>query len=286
MQKITQLMQFLSTDIWRIRVGKLPKSRSFWINQLRILLLALQGFNEDRCQLRASALTYYSLLSIVPVFAMAFGFARGFGFDQLLQKQIIAKMPGQEEIVGKIIVFANTFLENTKGGIIAGIGVVLLFWTVVQVLNNIEQSFNEIWGIQKGRTLARQFSDYLAMLLVCPLLLIISGSMTVVVTSQMSFIAEKILFLGPVGSLLLYVFHFLPYVFMWLLFTFIYMFMPNTTVTWRSALFGGIIAGTAYQVAQWAYITFQIGVSNYGAIYGSVGGPPAGYKWASLSLCL
>jgi membrane protein len=283
MQKINQLMHFLSTDIWRIRTRQLPKSRSFWINQLRIFLLAFQGFNEDRCQLRASALTFYTLLSVVPVLAMAFGFARGFGFDTVLQNQIVQNLPGQEEVARKMIAFANAFLENTKNGVIAGVGVVLLFWTVVQVLNNIEQSFNEIWGIQKGRTLARQFSDYLAMVLICPVLLITAGSLTVMVTNKIDFLAEKFVFLGPVGSALLYLFHFLPYIVVWLLFVFIYVFMPNTTVSWRSGIIGGIIAGTAYQIAQWGYITFQIGVSRYGAIYGSFAALPLFLTWLQVS---
>jgi membrane protein len=283
MQRINQLMQFLSTDIWRIRTHQLPKSRSFWINQLRILLLAFRGFNEDRCQLRASALTFYTLLSIVPVLAMAFGFARGFGFDTVLQNQIVQNLPGQEEVARKMIGFANAFLENTKNGVIAGVGVVLLFWTVVQVLNNIEQSFNEIWGIQKGRTLARQFSDYLAMVLICPVLLIAASSMTVVVTSKADLLAEKLVFLGPVGGWLLYIFHFLPYMVVWLLFTFIYIFMPNTTVSWRSGLIGGILAGTAYQVTQWAYIMFQIGAARFGPVYGSFAALPLFLTWLQIS---
>src|SRR6185503_10713505 len=112
------------------------------------------------------------------------GVAKGFGLDQVLQKQIIAKMPGQEEVVGRMIGFANTFLENTQSGIIAGVGILILVWTVLKVLNNIEQSFNDIWGIKKGRGFARQFSDYLAMLLICPFFVVVSGSMTVLVTSQ------------------------------------------------------------------------------------------------------
>ncbi len=283
MQKFSQLQQFLSTDIWRIRAHQLPASRSFWINQLRILLLAFRRFNEDNCQLRASALTFYTLLSIVPVLALAFGFARGFGLDAMLQEQLVTKMPGQQEVVEKIIVFANSFLENTKGGLIAGVGVVILFWTVIKVLSNIEQSFNEIWGIKKGRGFARQFSDYLAMLLVAPLLLVTSGSMTVMVTNKTGVVAQKLAYLGPVGDLLIYLFHFLPFVVMWALFTFLYIFMPNTTVSWRAAIIGGVIGGTTYQIVQWIYIMFQIGVSHYGAIYGSFAALPLFLAWLQVS---
>ncbi len=283
MHLIKSLIQFLNIDIWRIRSRKLSKSHSFFINQLRIFLLAFHGFNEDKCQLRASALTFYSLLSIVPVLAMAFGIAKGFGLDKLLETQILAKMPGQEQVVEQMIGYANIFLENTKGGIIAGVGVALLFWTVIKVLGNIEDCFNEIWGVQKERTLSRKFSDYLSIMLICPILLVASSSVTVLVTSQVTFVLSKLSFLGPVASLILYLLKFLPFCVMWVLFTFIYIFMPNTKVNFRSGLIGGIIGGTIYQTVQWVYITFQVGVSNYGAIYGSFAALPLFLVWLQIS---
>lgn len=283
MEQIRKVFQFINKDIWRIRAGKLSKSRSFLITQLRIFLLAFHGFNEDKCQLRASALTFYSLLSIVPVLAMAFGIAKGFGLDQVLQNQILAKMPGQEEVVGQMIGYANIFLENTKGGIIAGVGVALLFWTVIKLLGNIENSFNEIWGIQKERSLARKFSDYLSIMLLCPVLLVISGSVTVLIASQVQFVLSKLSFLGPVSEVILCLLKVLPYCVMWLLFSFIYIFMPNTKVNIRSGLIGGIIGGSIYQAVQWAYITFQVGVSNYGAIYGSFAALPLFLVWLQIS---
>lgn len=283
MHLINNLIRFINTDIWRIRARKLPRSQSFLINQLRIFLLAFHGFNEDKCQLRASALTFYSLLSIVPVLAMAFGIAKGFGLDKMLETQILAKMPGQEQVVGQMIGYANVFLENAKGGIIAGVGVALLFWTVIKVLGNIENCFNEIWGVQKERTLSRKFSDYLSIMLICPILIVASSSVTVLVTSQVTFLISKLSFLGPVADIILFIMKFLPFCVMWVLFTFIYIFMPNTRVNFRSGLIGGIIAGTIYQTVQWVYITFQVGVSSYGAIYGSFAALPLFLVWLQIS---
>ena len=128
--KVKKWIDFLKTDIWRIRANKLSGSKSFWIRQLRIFLLSGRGFDEDKCQLRASALTFYSLLSIVPVVAMAFGIAKGFGFEVALETQLIKRLPGQEEIIQQVIGFAHNLLENTRGGVIAGVGVGILFWTV------------------------------------------------------------------------------------------------------------------------------------------------------------
>lgn len=277
------LIKFLRHDIWRIRASKLSATKSFWIRQLRIVLLAFRGFNEDKCQLRASALTFYSLLSIVPVVAMAFGIAKGFGFEKKLEVQLYERLPGQEEVVGKIIGFSNAFLENTKGGLIAGIGIVILFWTVIKVLGNIESSFNDIWGIKKARTIGRKFSDYLSIMLICPVLLIMSSSITVLITSQVKLLLDKLTFMGSVAPLIMSLLNFLPYVVLWVLFTFIYIFMPNTKISFKSGILGGVLAGTIYQVVQWGYITFQVGVSKYGAIYGSFAALPLFLVWLQLS---
>ena len=279
----SETIQFLKTDIWRIRSSKLTGPKSFWIRQLRIILLAIRGFGEDKCQLRASALTYYSLMSVVPVAAMAFGIAKGFGFEKLLEEKILGGLPGQEEVAQQIIGFARSFLENSRGGLIAGIGIVALFWTVIKVLGNIESSFNDIWGIRAARTAGRKFGDYLSIMLICPILIIMSSSVTVLVTSQITLIVEKLAFLGPVGDAVLFSLRVLPYAVIWIVFTFIYKFLPNTRVQLKSALIAGIIAGTSFQVVQLIYIYFQVGVAKYGAIYGSFAALPLFLIWLQLS---
>jgi len=146
---LPRFVNFITGDIWRIRLEDLPRKKSFLIKQLRIFLLSARGFDEDKCQLRASALTFYSLISIVPVAAMAFGIAKGFGFEKLLEKQLMNQFSGQEEVLTTVISFANSLLANTKGGLLAGVGIMVLFWAVIKVLGNIEYSFNDIWGIKK-----------------------------------------------------------------------------------------------------------------------------------------
>jgi len=204
---IQKVLIFIKRDVWRIRAKSLPQQKYFWLRQLRVFLLAIRGFGEDKCQLRASALTFYSLMSIVPIVAMAFGVAKGFGFEKLLEKQLLEKLPGQEEVIGQVIGFAQSFLENTKGGVIAGIGVAMLFWTVIKVLGNIENSFNDIWGIKRARTIGRKFSDYLSIMLICPMLLIMSSSVTVMISSQVKLVMDKIEILGVFSPVILLIPH-------------------------------------------------------------------------------
>ncbi|MFA7160326.1 MAG: YihY/virulence factor BrkB family protein [Kiritimatiellia bacterium] len=282
MQIIRKLVDFFAVDVWRIRAHALPRSKSFWIRHLRVILLAIRRFGEDKIQLRASALTYYSLLSIVPVVAMGFGIAKGFGYDKVLESQLITRLPGHEEVVVRIVEFSRTMLDNTRGGLIAGIGVAVLLWIVIKVLGTIEGSFNDIWGIKKGRSLARKFTDYLSIMLVCPIVFILTSSMTVAITAQATKVLQKIALLGAFAPLILTLLKLLPFCALWALFTFIYVFMPNTKVNFRSGLLGGIVAGTVYQFVQWIYITFQIGVSNYGIIYGSFAALPLFLVWLQM----
>ena len=279
----SKITNFIKTDIWRIRVRNLPRRKSFFIKQLRILLLAIRGFHGDKCPLQASSLTFYSILSVVPVVAMAFGVAKGFGFQKLLEKQLLEKFPGQEEVMMQVVNFALSLLENTKGGMIAGIGVAVLLWTVIKVLSNIERSFNTIWEIKKSRTFGRKFSDYLSIMLISPILVIMSSSVTVFITTQVTLIAEKIALLGIFSSLIFFILKLLPYCLVWILFTFIYILMPNTKVNFSSGFIAGVFAGTIFQLAQWAYIYFQVGVAKYNAIYGSFAALPLFLVWLQLS---
>ena len=277
------IVVFFTHELWRIRPENLSPEKWFFIRWIRTIVLAFRGFDENRCSLRASALTFYTLLSIVPAVALGFGIAKGFNMQKVLEKELLKKMQGQQEIISNVISFANRLLEQTSGGLIAGIGVIILVWLILKLLGNIENSFNDIWGIPYSRTFGRKLSDYLAVLFVAPILIILSSSITVFITTQLTVITERISLLGRFSPLILFFLKALPYIFTWLLFTFIYIFMPNTKVRFSSGLLGGIVAGTMYVIVQWFYITFQVGVSKYGAIYGSFAVLPLFMIWLQIS---
>jgi membrane protein len=280
---ISNFFSFIRTDIWRIRLADLPFGKSFLIKQLRMIILAFRGYDEDRCLLRASSLTFYTLLSIVPVVAMFFGVAKGFGFERRLEKQLFERFPGQEEVLSQVINFANSLLEQTRGGLIAGIGLLVLFWSVLKVLGHIEMALNDIWGIKESRSWGRKFSDYLSIMLISPVLVLMSGSATVFITTQVTQITQKVELLGVISPLISFLLKLSPYVLIWALFTILYIIMPNTKVNFKAGLLGGVVAGTLYQIAQWAYISFQIGAAKYNAIYGSFAALPLFLMWLQIS---
>ncbi len=275
---VSRILTFFKTGIWEIqKLKNLPPLKAFSVRCLRIILLAFRGFMRDNCQKTASVLTYYSLLNVVPVVAVAFAMAKGFGLEKLIEKQILEmaeKANWQENITTQILSFSHNLLDQAKGGLIAGVGVVLLLWTVISIMGKIEESLNEIWEIKKTRTLIRKFSDYMAMMILAPVLMIISSSATVLVASQVKVIVDKIAVLGVLSKVIFLLLNLLPYASIWVLLTALYLVMPNTKIPVRSAILGGVTAGTIAQIVQWIYIKFQIGVASYGAIYGSFAALP------------
>jgi membrane protein len=274
-----KIIHYIKTDVWRIRLRDLSGIKPLLLKHLRVMILTIRGIIEDKCMLRASALTYYSLLSIGPVVALALGLAKWFGLEKLLKSQVLEKIPAQEAVLNQIMSYAHILLENTKGGVIAGIGVLVLFWAVLRVLHHIELAFNDIWQIKKSRSWKRKLINYLAFVVIAPILLMMYSSVPIFMATQINLIAGKIIILQKIGPLISLFLKLFPYLTIWGLFTFIYILIPNTRVTFRAALQAGIIAGTIYLVVQWGLIQFQVGVSRYNPIYGSLAALPMLLIW-------
>ncbi len=275
---VEKAVQFIVVDVWRIPSSKLTPGKSFLLNQLRILILAFRGVKEDKILLRAPALTFYSLFSIVPAVALAFGIAQGFGLERYLEMQLQSALAGREEVFYWLMELTERLLAEIHGGTLAAFGLFTLVYTVTMLLNNIEKSFNEIWQVSRGRSISRKLSDYFAMMFIVPLFFILASVSTVYLNTRVEQIDGAL-----IDSVLLFVIRLTPYLIIWTLFTLLFMVMPNTRVRFTSALTAGIISGTAFQVAQWGYIAFQIGAARYGAMYGSFAALPLLMLWMHVS---
>ncbi len=272
----SKAVKYLTEDIWRIQKFELSRPHVLIINTVRILYLAIKGFIYDKCQQKASALTFYSLMSVVPMVALLYGIALGFGFDETLKSELTNKMVGQEEVLNYILLLAEKYVKSTKSGLIIGVGLIILFWSVMQVLGNIEQSFNDIWEVKSSRNFARKFTDYIALMIVAFLFLVSSSSMIVFVSAKFNDY-EALSYVGKMLSMLL------PYVLICFAFTMLILIMPNTKVNFVSALVGGVVAGVLFQVLQYYFINFMVGVSRYNAIYGSFAALPLFLFWMQAS---
>jgi membrane protein len=280
---VTQIIRFVTHDMWRIPVENLTRGKAFALSQLRILYLAWRGFREDNLSLRASALTFYSILSAVPMFAILFGIAKGFGFEETLRNQILDEFPNQKEALATIFNFAQTTLAQSHQGWVTGIGVAILLWSVLNVLGSIEASFNDIWKIGRGRSLFRKFADYVAIILICPLALIISGALSIYIATQISDVSQRVEVVSALSPALLFMLKCASLALVLVMFTFLYMVMPNTRVKLKAGLVGGVVAGTAFQLMQFGYVSLQVGVAKANAVYGSFAALPLFLIWLQVS---
>jgi membrane protein len=278
---------------------RLPRGQRLLNHWLRVVYLASRGFYEDACLIRASALTYITVLSLVPLLAVSFAVAKGLGFYQdLIQGSIkpfldrtFGPHPGESvpiaptnegahamrEAVEKVL----DFVQATQVSGLGAIGLLLLMFTVIKLLSTIEESFNHIWGAQRARTPVRKLTDYLAMVLVTPILLFAAtGITTAAQSSSVVAFARSGLHLGPLfetGVKLA------PLVSIWVAFAFVYLAMPNARTRWRSAVIGALVGGSLWQLALLVQIQFQMGIARYNAIYASFAAVPIFLIWVQTS---
>lgn len=254
-----------------------------WKNLERIGRTIWFRMTVDQSFLRASSLAFQSVLSVVPLLAVMFGIAKGFGLESVLESVLQDEFRDQQDVINYFIQFGYKLLDQTRGGLVAGIGTIVLLFTIMRLFANIENSLNYMWGVKEGRPLARKASDYLALILICPILIVASSSMTVFITTKLNQITSSGQLPEQVGPLLLYAIPLIPYLMSTILFTLVYIIVPYTNVKISSSLFAGFFAGCAYQILQATYISIQIQVSNAGAIYGSFAALPLFMTWLYLS---
>ena len=283
-KRIAALWKFLTYDIWRITEDEVTRTTFSVYNIIKTIYLCINRFTKDRIVNKASALTYSTLLAIVPILAILFAIARGFGFDNLMESQIVNGFGGPTETTEVILQFVNSYLSQTKSGIFIGVGLIMLLWTVLNLINNMEITFNRIWQVKKARSMYRKITDYFSMLLLMPILLVVSGGLSIFMSTMLKQIEDFVL-LAPIMKFLI---RLIPFVLTWFMFTGLYIFMPNTKVKFKHALISGILAGSAYQAFQFLYISSQLWVSRYNAIYGSFAALPMFLLWLQISwtICL
>ncbi len=279
LQKIKQINEF----IWHTSISDISRGKSFVIRQLRIIVLAARGFMNDRVQLRASSLTLYTMLSLIPFVAIAFGIAKGFALDQKLQELLVNEFKSQPEVLTWILNQANSAIQATSGGYIAGIGLIILIWSVMSLLDQIESSFNHIWQIDASRPWLRKFTDYIAIMIFAPVFLILSSSITVFVSTELSDFMARSSILEFFKPIIVFLIKLAPYVLTWIALTILFIIMPNTKVRLVPALVSAIIAGTILQFLQWLYIDLQFGITKLSAIYGSFAAIPLFIVWVQSS---
>ena len=278
------LIRFLQVDIWRAKESDLPAVKRICYMVLKTAMLTIRFFTTKRVVNQASALTYSTLLAIVPILAVVFAIARGFGYNKYIEVWFRDAFSSQPQVSEVIIGFVNSYLVHTKSGIFLGVGLIFMLYTVMMLVNNIEVTFNEIWQVKKKRSIFRTITDYLAMFFLFPILIVISSGISLFLATMADSMAGFQLLGWAVKGLI----DLSPYILMSLMFIGLYVFMPNTHVKVKNAIVPGILAGIAMQLVQFFYIHSQIWVTGYNAIYGSFAALPLFMLWVQISwtICL
>lgn len=270
---------FLVSGIWQTAEADVSMITRFFLRLLKKIILSVRGYLDHRLAAKAGALTYNTLMAIVPIFALIIAIGKGFGFQTAIENWATKIFGTQKELVPYIIQFVNNYLEQAQGGVFLGIGVAVLLWSVMSVFRQVESNFNAIWNVQKSRSVIRQFTTYFSLMLVAPILIVLSSGVSIFFQNQL----KQLGFSEHFSWLYEFSMRLTPYIIYWILFTFVFIVIPNTKVQFKHALFAGIVVGTAFQIFQWLYVNGQINLTKYNAVYGSFAAIPLLLFWLQIS---
>lgn len=276
-----KIYNFIRYDIWSITEYELSRSRRFSYRIVKTLILAVRGFIGDNLNIRASALTYSILFAIVPLFALIIAIGKGFGVKELIENSLKDTFIGQANMIPTVMGFVDRYLETTQGGIFIGVGIAILFWSVMNFFMQVESAFNGIWQVKKSRSPFRQFTIYFSTILIVPLFIVFSSGFSIYVSAVLS----QTFIYHVLSPILRFGVKFLPYFINMIIFTIMYLVIPNTRVRFYNALIAGVIAGSAFQAFQMLYINGQVYLSRYNVVYGSFAAIPLLLLWLQIS-CL
>ncbi len=285
--------RFLARDLWRLESSSLPTFTSFFVRTLRVTLLAVRGFVHDKCMMRAAALTYLTVFSMVPLLAFGFALAKGFGAAEYLEDRVIlpfldqafpvaAEAEGSDSASARLREASTEIFELVDNTDLKGLGVfglVFLLYSVVKLLGAVETSMNEVWGVKGTRSLGRRVSNYIALVVMTPIILVTGAGVAALFQEGGSRLEGIGAFQG-IQSLFLKL---LPVLVVWLGMTYLYLTLPNTRVKLSSAVLGGIVAGSLWQLAQISHVKLQVGMANFNAIYAGFAVLPIFLLWIYLN---
>lgn len=280
LQEIYQrIYTFVFRDLWWHDPTTFSSATRLLVRPLQVVLIVARGFFVDhQCLLRASALTYITLLAFVPLLAFMFAFLKGLGVQNLIEPWLIEEFSSVVAQENVRLIF--DFVKNVKVGALSVISLGTLLFTTLWQLRSIERAMNEIWGVQ-GRTFLRKMTDYVSMIVIGPVVIVLALAAQTALQNQT--LIATLLKTRLIGDAMTLAFTLLSYLAVWLGFAFLYAFIPNTRVRAVPALIGGFLGSMLWQLVKWGYIAFQIGMAKNEAIYGVFAQLPVLMFWFYIS---
>lgn len=271
--KLQNAINYCWTGVWK------ETRDSTGIRAIKVANLSARCFLDRDLQSQAMALTYSTVLAIVPAFALLFAIGRGFGFQNLLEDELYKSFPAQKQGIEFALKFVDSYLAEASQGLFVGVGIIFLLWTLISLLSNIETVFNMIWDVKRDRAFYQKIIDYIAICLMVPVLMICSSGLSIFMSAT---VQDNIhfSFLTPIVNIALET---SPIVLAWLAFTLSFFLIPNTKVKFKYAAISGAVCAVFFQILQLLFVNGQLYVSKYNAIYGSFAFLPLLLIWLQLS---
>lgn len=279
-EKIKKAYQYITEGVWTKEKHEYNSKFMRWFSgQIQVFIFTIKSFGQNQMVVRSAGLTYYTLLAFVPLVAVVFGIMKGFGYEDRIEVYLSEILPNFGQLSGQILEWARNMVEEAKGGWIAAIGLIVFLWSVIRVFMNIEDSFNYIWEVRRNRSIARKMSDYIAVMIVGPVVWLVFSAAGDQLESALDSLVRGT-FLWP---LLTFAKLLIPFITTSLILTLVYAVIPNTKVRFSAALKAGIIAGVVLVFVQIFYSGGQSALSRYNAVYGGFAAVPLLFIW--LNVC-
>lgn len=265
--KLEQVRYFFKTGLWQDIPEQANLIKRLWLNFLRVAYIMVRELASGELNLRAMSLVFTTLLSLVPLIAVAFSVLKAFGVHNQMEPVLLGLLEPLGERGPEITSNIIGFVQNIKVGVLGSVGVAMLFYTIIALVQKIENAFNFVWRVKRARSLARRFTDYLSVVMIGPVLVFSALGLAATVLNHE--VVRHLSQIEPFGTLLLIGTKLLPYIMIILAFTFLYKFIPNTKVKLSPALVGATVAGALWITIGTIFASFVASSSNYTAIYSS-----------------
>ena len=275
-----RILKFLINDIWRQDLSELSIMKARMVRYLKVLIITIKGFSNDKVGLQAVNLSFFSAMSVVPFVALMFTITKGFGMAKKLEDLLLTYFAENEENIEYILHFANNVLKSAENGLFGILSFLFLLWSVIWLMLSIEKSFNDIWKVEDRRSFGKRALYYPLLLLVSPLIILIFLSLALIYTNTLKSVGLQIDKFIPITSIFTWLTF---YGIVALVFSVMYYFIPNVKVKFAAAFNSSMVVSFAFVVVQFFYLETQILVSGLNAVYGVFAAIPLFLVWMNIS---
>lgn len=281
--RIQRIREFIQYDLWRqSHIGvHAPKKRLLY-RILQTLILVGRGFKDQVLVVRANSLTFALLFAFIPMMALIYAVARGFGFEELVSQQLTGSFLAEANIAPILLEWVERYLATARDGLFVGIGLVVLIWAVYAFFNMLENSFNSIWNVKKTRSFGRRMTNYVMTLLLVPILVVVTSGISIFLNST-EVLSSVLQSVEPLRKFML---RFIPFVATSAVFTWIFIAIPSTKVKFSSAIIPGVLMGFLYQVVQALSMYLVVLFTRMSIVYGAFSAIPLVLIWLNITCWL